>query len=88
LPTKPLSVSSVGRKQLAEDGFPTYKVEVIHIVAIYIAPPEQRIYALLVTQLQITQIRKYRGGLSQCWWRTTRSRNICLEARRINCCLW
>lgn len=76
------------RKQLAEDGFLRYKVELIHVTASYITPPEWRIYALLATQLQTPQATKDEGCLSQCWWRTSRSRNICLKARRINCCLW
>lgn len=76
------------RKQLAEDGSPRYKVEVINVIAIYIAPPEWRIYALLATRLQIPEVGKGRGCLSQCWWRTSRSKNICLEARRVSCCLW
>lgn len=46
------------RKQLAEDGSPRYKVEVINVIAIYIAPPEWRIYALLATQLQTPEVGK------------------------------
>ncbi|PKU45738.1 hypothetical protein llap_3948 [Limosa lapponica baueri] len=41
------------RKQLTEDSFPRYKVEVIDVIAMYITPPEWGIYALLATQLQI-----------------------------------
>lgn len=45
-------------------------------------------YALLETQLQIPQVRKDKGCLSQCWWRPGSSRNNCVEARRIICCFW